>query len=57
MMLKTRTLLVSIDEVVSVPSMEAVVFQKPSDVLQTLSSVLYMDAIGGKDAAAIFENK
>ena len=38
-------------QVVSVPSMEAVVFQKPSDVLQTLSSVLYMDAIGGKDAA------
>ena len=38
-------------QVVSVPFMEAVVFQHPLDVLQTLSSVIYQGALGAKDAA------
>ena len=38
-------------QVVSVKIMEAVVFQYPLDVLQTLSSVIYLGTLGTKDAS------
>ena len=53
---KTKTGLIAFHlayvQVLSVPSMEAVVFQHlPLDVLQTLTSVSYQDVVGAKNAA------